>query len=200
LGGSRTDNTAIVLRMGQMDVLKPRIEKGDVRIVADQWIDRWDAHMAEKTMQSILTGQKNGVDAVVASNDDTALGVIRALKAQSLAGKTAVSGGDATAPGCNAVVKGELTCTVLKDSRDLASLAVDIAMKLVKKQPLVGLENYKLSAVSLDNKLKGEIPCRFLPVKLVDNGNVYDLVVKSGYQPYDDVYRDIPAAKRPPKP
>jgi D-xylose transport system substrate-binding protein len=29
---------------------------------------------------------------------------------------------------------------------------------------------------------------------------VYDLIVKSGFQKYDDVYRDIPADKRPPKP
>jgi D-xylose transport system substrate-binding protein len=29
---------------------------------------------------------------------------------------------------------------------------------------------------------------------------VYDVVVKSGFQSYDDVYRDIPDAQRPPKP
>ncbi len=200
LGGSKTDNTAILLRMGQMDIMKPRIEKGDIKIVADQWVDRWDGQRAGKMMEGILTGQKDLVDAVAASNDDTALGVIQALQARNLAGKTAVSGGDATAAGCNAVARGWLTCTVLKDSRDLASLAVDTAMKLAKKQPLTGLENYKLSTVSLDNKLKGEIPCRFLPVKLVDKSNLFDLVVKSGYQPYDDVYRDVPEAKRPPKP
>jgi D-xylose transport system substrate-binding protein len=29
---------------------------------------------------------------------------------------------------------------------------------------------------------------------------VYDLVVKSGFQSYDDVYRDIPENERPAKP
>ena len=29
---------------------------------------------------------------------------------------------------------------------------------------------------------------------------MYDLVVKSGFQTYDDVYRDIPEDQRPPKP
>jgi len=32
----------------------------------------------------------------------------------------------------------------------------------------------------------------------VNQSNVYDVIVKSGFQAYDDVYRDIPADKRPP--
>jgi len=40
----------------------------------------------------------------------------------------------------------------------------------------------------------------FLPVQQVTKDNVYELIVKSGFQPYDDVYRDIPADQRPPKP
>ena len=37
-------------------------------------------------------------------------------------------------------------------------------------------------------------------VQQVNKDNVYDLVVKSGFQTYDDVYRDIPADQLPPKP
>ena len=37
----------------------------------------------------------------------------------------------------------------------------------------------------------------FLPVVQVTKDNVYDLVVKSGFQKYDDVYRDIPADQAP---
>ncbi len=33
---------------------------------------------------------------------------------------------------------------------------------------------------------------KFLPVIQVTKDNVYDLIVVSGFQPYDDVYRDIP--------
>ena len=40
----------------------------------------------------------------------------------------------------------------------------------------------------------------FLPVQQVNKDNVYDLCVKSGFQPYDAVYRDIPDAQKPPKP
>jgi D-xylose transport system substrate-binding protein len=44
------------------------------------------------------------------------------------------------------------------------------------------------------------VPCKFLPVVQVDKNNVYDVIVKSGFQSYDDVYRDVPDSMKPPKP
>src|SRR6058998_3959571 len=37
VGGSPTDNNALLLHEGQMNVLKPAIDRGDVRIVADEY-------------------------------------------------------------------------------------------------------------------------------------------------------------------
>ena len=71
-------------------------------------------------MENILTAQQNKIDAVVASNDGTALGELQAMKAQGLAGKVPISGQDATADGCNSIVKGQQTVTVFKDTRLLA--------------------------------------------------------------------------------
>ncbi len=41
------------------------------------------------------------------------------------------------------------------------------------------------------------MPCKFLPVQQVNKDNVHELVVESGFQSYDDVYRDIPEDQRP---
>jgi hypothetical protein len=46
----------------------------------------------------------------------------------------------------------------------------------------------------------GEVACSFLPVVAVTKDNVYDLVVVSGFQSFEDVYRDIPEADLPAKP
>ena len=80
LGGSPTDNNAILFRKGQDEVVDPLVKDGKVEIVADQWVDNWDAANALKLMENILTGANNDVDAVVASNDGTALGALQALK------------------------------------------------------------------------------------------------------------------------
>jgi D-xylose transport system substrate-binding protein len=199
LGGSPTDNNAKLFRKGQDEIIDPLVAKGQIKIVADQWIENWEPSNAVKVMENILTAQKNKVDAVVASNDGTALGALQALKAQGLAGKVPISGQDATSAGCKSIVEGELTMTVMKDIRKLAPLAIDLAKSLYAGDSK-GLKPFKLSELTLNAKLAGNVNCLFLDVIQVDAKNVYDVVIKSGFQKYDEVYKDIPAAKRPAKP
>ncbi len=198
LGGSPTDNNAILFRKGQDEVLAQYADK--IEVVADQWVDNWDPANALKIMENILTATGNDIDAVVASNDGTALGALEAMKAQGLAGVVPISGQDATADGCNSIVKGELTVTILKDIRNLAPLAVDLVDKLLKGQPVEGLKEYTMAELTNDESKTGTVKALFLPVQQVTKENVYELVVKSGFQSYDDVYRDIPESERPPRP
>jgi D-xylose transport system substrate-binding protein len=199
-GGSPTDNNAILVRNGQMEVLKPFIDQGIIKVVADQWVENWDATKAEGMMENILTAQQNKVDAVVASNDGTALGELQAMKAQGLWGNVPISGQDATADGCNSIVLGGQTVSVFKDTRLLAPQAVKMIESLVKGGTPEGVKEYKLADLTNDKTKTGSVMANFLPVVEVTKDNVYDVVVKSGFQKYDDVYRNVPEDKRPPRP
>ena len=197
LGGSPTDNNAHLFRAGQMEVLNPLIKSGKIKVVADQWVENWDAANAKKLMENILTATGGKFDAVVASNDGTALGALEAMKPAGLAGKVPISGQDATAAGCNSIARGELTVTILKDTRKLTPLACELAGALAKGQKVAGLKPYKLADLTGDKKFTGTVPCKFLQVYQVTKDNVKKLVVDSGFQSYEDVYKDIPNA--PPK-
>ena len=151
-------------------------------------------------MKTILTAQQNKIDAVIASNDGTALGALQAMKMQGLAGKVPISGQDATAAGCKSIVEDEMSMTVYKDVRLLSPMAIDMAVKLAKGKKIQGLKEYSLKELTLDDKLKGNVPCNFLKVVGVDKDNVYDEIVISRFQSYDDIYKDIPEGKRPPRP
>jgi len=199
-GGSPTDNNAVLVRNGQMEVLQPYIDAGVVTIVADQWVENWDPAKAEAMMENILTAQQNKVDAVVASNDGTALGELQALAAQGLAGIVPISGQDATADGCNSIVKGQQTVTVFKDTRLLAPQAVDMIDALIKGQAPSGLKTFTMAELTNDPSKTGNVQAAFLAVVQVTKANVYDVIVKSGFQSYDDVYRGIPEDQRPPRP
>ncbi len=199
-GGSPTDNNAVLVRQGQMEVIQPYIDSGVVKIVADQWVDNWDPAKANAMMENILTAQQNKIDAVVASNDGTALGELQAMAAQGLAGKVPISGQDATADGCNSIVRGEQTVSVYKDTRLLAPKAVDMIDALIKGETPTGLAEFTMAALTNNKDATGSIQAAFLPVVQVTKDNVYDLIVKSGFQSYDNVYRGIPADQLPPKP
>jgi D-xylose transport system substrate-binding protein len=199
-GGSPTDNNAVLFRAGQMEGLQPYIDSGIIKVVADQWVDNWDATKAEQMMENILTAQGNKIDAVVASNDGTALGELQAMKAQGVS--VPISGQDATADGCNSIVLGGLTVTVFKDTRLLAPKAVSLIEALVTNKPLdsFGLKSSTLAELTNDKTKTGNVQSLFLPVVEVTKDNVYDVVVKSGFQTYDNVYRNVPTAQLPKKP
>jgi D-xylose transport system substrate-binding protein len=42
LGGSPTDNNAVLFRLGQDEILDPLEDAGMIEIVADEWVDNWD--------------------------------------------------------------------------------------------------------------------------------------------------------------
>ncbi|WP_299962477.1 D-xylose ABC transporter substrate-binding protein [uncultured Roseobacter sp.] len=127
--GSPTDPNADFLRGGQQEVLQEAIDAGKINIVAEAYTDGWLPANAQRNMEQILTANDNNVDAVVASNDGTAGGVVAALTAQGMEG-IPVSGQDGDHAALNRVAKGTQTVSVWKDARDLGKAAAEIAVSL----------------------------------------------------------------------
>ncbi|GAA3874109.1 D-xylose ABC transporter substrate-binding protein [Celeribacter arenosi] len=127
--GSPTDPNADFLRGGQQEVLQSAIDAGDITIVGEAYTDGWLPANAQRNMEQILTETSNGVDAVVASNDGTAGGVVAALTAQGMQG-IPVSGQDGDHAALNRVAAGTQTVSVWKDARELGKAAGEIAVAL----------------------------------------------------------------------
>ena len=189
VGGSPTDHNAILLHEGQMNILKPAIDRGDVKIVADQYAKEWQASAALNIVENALTRANNQVDAVVASNDGTARGVVQALQGQNLAGKVLVSGQDADLASLKLIVEGTQTMTVYKSIQPLANGAVDAAIKLARGEKLDTTE-------TIDNGFK-KVPAILLEPVAVDRANLVSTVVKDGYQTLEAICAGIPADKCP---
>jgi D-xylose ABC transporter substrate-binding protein len=198
LGGSPADFNAWRFRTGQTNKLSTYINSGVVKIITDQWVENWDPGKARSLMENIITAHNGEIDAVVASNDGTALGAIDALKASNI--NVPISGQDATEAGCNSIAKGELTVTVFKDIRLLPVKAANVMENLLNGQSIDGLEYQNLSELTGNNELTGTIPTIFLPLVSVTKENLYDVIVKSGFQTYDAVYKDLPENLRPKRP
>ncbi len=127
--GSPTDPNADFLRGGQQEILQAAIDAGTIKIVAEAYTDGWLPANAQRNMEQILTAQDNKVDAVVASNDGTAGGVVAALTAQGMEG-IPVSGQDGDHAALNRVALGTQTVSVWKDARALGKAAGEIAAAL----------------------------------------------------------------------
>jgi D-xylose transport system substrate-binding protein len=190
IGGSPIDNNALLVREGQMNALKPYVDRGDIKIVAEQWAKDWQPVEALKIMENALTRNQNLVDAVVASNDGTAGGAIQALAEQKLTGKVLVSGQDAELGACQRIVAGSQTMTVYKPIQALATRAAEIAVALARKQPL------PQGGKTIANGKK-DVPAFLIDPIPVDKDNLAATVIKDGWQKVEDVYKDVPKDQWP---
>ena len=136
--GSPTDPNADFLRGGQQEILQAAIDAGDITIVGEAYTDGWLPANAQRNMEQILTANDNKVDAVVASNDGTAGGVVAALTAQGMDG-IPVSGQDGDHAALNRVAKGTQTVSVWKDARDLGRSAAEAAVAMVSGTAMADL-------------------------------------------------------------
>ena len=184
LGGAPTDNNAHLLRQGQLRALQPAVDKGDIRLVADgvHWAVNWDPRDALRKAEQVLTQVNNRVDAVVASNDGTAGGVIQALEGQNLAGSVLVSGQDAELSACQRIVKGTQTMTVYKPIHLIATKAAQAAVALAKGEPVA-------EATQTVNNGKTDIPSVLLTPIQVDKANLDEVVIKDGFHTHQAVYQ-----------
>ncbi|WP_175941540.1 MULTISPECIES: D-xylose ABC transporter substrate-binding protein [unclassified Caballeronia] len=172
LGGAPTDNNAKMLREGQMKVLKPAVDRGDIKIVGQQWVPEWSASTALRITEDALTANNNKIDAIVASNDGTAGGAIQALAAQKLAGKVPVSGQDADLAAVKRLVAGTQTMTVYKPLKLIAGDAAKLAVDLAKGDKPAFNAKYDNGKKQVDTVL--------LQPTLLTKSNV-DVVIKDGF-------------------
>lgn len=98
----------------------------------------WDRGRAQEKMAAMLTAFPGRIEAVLANNDDMALGAIEALKQSGYFGTSGkfmpVVGIDGTAPGLDAIANGTLLGTVLNDAVSQGTDALNIAVALAKNE------------------------------------------------------------------
>jgi D-xylose transport system substrate-binding protein len=188
IGGSQTDNNAILLVEGQMSVLKPAVDRGDIKIVTNQYAREWLASEALRITEDALTKNNNNIQAIVASNDGTAGGAISALPPQ-LVGKVLVTGQDAALDAVQRIVEGKQTMTIYKPIQPLAFSAVDAAVKLARGE--------KVATKDTINNGKKDIPSILHEPQVVDKSTVMQTVIKDGYHKLEDVYKNVPKDQWP---
>ena len=128
-------NQAAVQRTADVhDVLHTDACQG-IKIIAEQTAN-WDRTQAQNLMTNWLSkGLK--YDAVIANNDEMAVGAIQAMKAAGVDTKKAIVGGvDATQDALASMKAGDLKVTVFQDAAGQGKGAVDAALALAAGKPV----------------------------------------------------------------
>ncbi len=173
LGGPPNDNNSRMIYIGQMNVLQPFVERGEINIVYRQFADYWTTDEGYRLTKACLDSTANKIEAIICGNDAMAIGAINALKERSLAGQIAVAGQDADDANIQQIMRGNQTVTVFKRIRTMATTAAELAMHLAKDEPV---DPY-LSTMSNGERL---VPSYLVDAVAVNEGNIEMVVVAEG--------------------
>ena len=180
IGGSPTDNNALLVKNGSMQVLQPKITSGDIKLVVNTLTPNWDPTQAYQEMKSYLSTGKT-VDGVVSANDGMAFGIIQALAEKGLAGKVPVSGQDADISACQRIVQGTQAMTVYKPIELEADEAAEAAVQMAEGQA-------PAFNATTSNGFIG-VPSYLLQPVAVTKDNMMSTVIKDGFHTYAEVYQ-----------
>jgi D-xylose transport system substrate-binding protein len=189
IGGSPSDINAKFLHDAQMRVLKPLVDRGDIKIVSDTWTKDWDPSEAYAHMSAAIESTKGDIAAVVASNDGTAGGAIQALEDHQLAGKVLVSGQDADLAAIIRILDGTQTMTVYKPVGSQARVAAEAAVAAAKGEAVKTTAGFVVGDKT--------IPAIFLAPVAVTRGNIKETVIKDGFQNLETIQKSLPKEKWP---
>ena len=182
--GDPGDNNANFFFSGAMDVLNPYIDQGKLVVKSGQKdfeqvaTQGWKTENAQNRMDAIIAANYadgTQLDAVMCSNDSTALGVANALEANYTGKYPIITGQDCDVTNTKNMINGKQSMSVFKDTRDLAKQVVEMVKAIMdgKEVPVNDTKTY-------DNGVK-VVPSFLCTPVFADANNYKTILIDSGY-------------------
>lgn len=171
--GSKYDNNAMRLFIGQMNVLQPFMETGDIQLVYSEFTENWSPAEGSLHTNRILDQYPDTITGIIAGSDAIADGVLSVLKERGMEGKIMVAGQDAELDNVKAIIAGTQTCTVLKPLKEMAQMTADLAVSLAMEKPV----KMKFTTESNGKTLVKSI---LIDAAIVNKNNIESTVIASG--------------------
>ncbi|WP_026510131.1 MULTISPECIES: multiple monosaccharide ABC transporter substrate-binding protein [unclassified Butyrivibrio] len=188
--GDPGDNNARFFYGGAIDVLKKYIDEGKIVVKSGQ-VDfdnvataNWATETAQSRMDAIISANYadgTKLDAVLCSNDSTALGVTNSLEANYTGDWPIITGQDCDVANVKNMIAGKQSMSIFKDTRTLAAKTVEMVDAIMKgtEAPVNDTETY-------DNGT-GIIPSYLCEPVFADVNNYKELLIDSGYYTEDQL-------------
>ncbi|MBP5533308.1 MAG: sugar-binding protein [Lachnospiraceae bacterium] len=191
--GDPGDNNARFFFGGAMKVLQKYIDNGQLVVKSGQ-VDfatvatqSWSTENAQNRFDAILSANYSDgtqLDAVLASNDSTAMGVTNSLIANyegTHDNWPIITGQDCDKPNVKNMLDGKQSMSIFKDTRTLAAKTVEMVDAIMqgKEAPINDRDTY-------DNGT-GKIPSYLCEPVFADASNYEEILIKSGYYTMADI-------------
>ena len=201
--GAATDNNAFLFFEGAWNVLQPKIADGTFVIknsseaealqdkaeltrdemaeIIGQVTTNWDFNDAKNLAEANLTAttaEDKGDVFILAPNDGTARAIADAFAADADVSSYVVTGQDAEIASVQYIIDGKQSMTVLKDVRTLVADAIAAAVAYLEGSTPQETNTYNNGVI--------DVPAKPSVVISVDQDNVQEAIIDSGYWPAEE--------------
>ncbi len=188
--GDPGDNNARFFFGGAMDVLQKYIDNGQLVVKSGQ-VDfdtvataNWSTENAQNRFDAIIAANYadgTQLDAVLASNDSTAMGVTNSLESKYKGEWPIITGQDCDVANVKNMLAGKQSMSIFKDTRTLAAKTVEMVDAILqgKEAPVNDTKTY-------DNG-KLVVPSFLCEPVFADVNNYKELLIDSGYYTEDQL-------------
>jgi len=166
------------------DGFKEAMEGGRWKVIYKDYVKSWTPENGTAAVTEAFRNVTD-VDAVMCGNDGLAGYVIRALSEMQMAGTVVVVGQDADLEACQRVVEGTQSMTVYKPIKELAKVAAECTVKLIKGETISELSE------SMELKNGSSVPYYGLEPVAVTKDNMDSVIIDSGFHPREEVYLNL---------
>lgn len=111
----------------------------------------WQRDQGLAKMENWITTYGDEICAVMANNDEMALGAVEALEAAGMKDKVLVAGVDFIDDAAVAIEEGRLDCSIKQDGKGQGEGAMGVALKVLKGEEVEKLTSIPFVPVTIDN-------------------------------------------------
>lgn len=181
--GDPGDNNAGFFYNGAVDVLKPYLDSGVLKILSGQdsfgkcATPSWNTEKAQQRAENILASYYNSedVDVWLASNDTTALGISSALSVSYKGSYPLITGQDCTLINVRNILNGKQAMSVFKDPAMLIDATINMIDEIILNKPVTVNDT-----VTYFNGIK-IVPSYLCEPIYVDKDNCIEVLTSSGF-------------------
>ena len=165
---------------GNMQILQPLIDSGDITLVSQRFHQGWDPAKGLAQLEDALVTTGNKVDAILCNYDGFIVAALPALDAAGRLGKTWIGGEDVFLEVAQAIVKKQANMSAFTPLRTMAETAVAAAGDLAaKKEPE--------SDATVNNGMK-DVPGKQIKAIAVTEESMRDFLGETEWLTTDEVY------------
>ena len=189
IGGDAGQTGSTLMQEGYHVVLDPLVEKGDIKIVMDQFTPAWKTEPAQANAENALTANDNDVQAFLVSYDGMSLGVLQAIEAAGIEpGKILVTGQDMELSAAQAIVEGRQFGSLWPAPDEMAVAGAKAAIAMA--------ECKDIGATTTADNGAGAIPWVKTPIYLVSQDEMAEFACTHGHWlDINEVYKNVPDKK-----